>query len=57
MRVAKLYVGNLSFATGEHEPEELFASAGNVGDVIIVRQDDGRSKGCGFAAMRTEEEG
>eukprot|EP00588_Corethron_pennatum_P019527 CAMPEP_0194325796 /NCGR_PEP_ID=MMETSP0171-20130528/32774_1 /TAXON_ID=218684 /ORGANISM="Corethron pennatum, Strain L29A3" /LENGTH=220 /DNA_ID=CAMNT_0039085087 /DNA_START=41 /DNA_END=699 /DNA_ORIENTATION=- len=55
--VAKLYVGNLSFNTVDEELETLFATVGDVGDVVIVRQEDGRSKGFGFVTMVTEEDG
>src|SRR3989337_194334 len=43
---AKLYVGNLSYSTTEADLETLFAPAGTVKSVAIVKdRDSGRSKG------------
>jgi cold-inducible RNA-binding protein len=54
---SKLYVGNLSFDTLEHELEELFSGAGTVESAnIITDRDTGRSRGFGFVEMSTAEE-
>jgi cold-inducible RNA-binding protein len=51
----KLYVGNLSFAVGDTELEELFAPFGEVrsAQVVIDRQ-TGRSRGFGFVEMGSD---
>ncbi len=51
----KLYVGNLPYSTGEDELRELFAQAGNVVSVAVIRdRDSGRSKGFGFVEMGSD---
>lgn len=53
----KLYVGNLPYSTGEDELRELFAQAGNVVSVAVIRdRDSGRSKGFGFVEMESDAE-
>ena len=45
----KLYVGNLSYSTTEEELRELFAQAGNVASVAVIKdRDTGQSKGFGL---------
>ena len=52
----KLFVGNLSFNTQESALEGLFAQAGTVSSVRIMRdQATGRARGFGFVEMETEE--
>ena len=51
----KLYVGNLSFETSETDLQTLFAQAGTVETVNIIRdRDTGRPRGFGFVEMTTE---
>ena len=53
----KLYVGNLSYDATESEIEGLFAQAGTVQTVSIVRdRDTGRARGFGFVEMSTDAE-
>jgi cold-inducible RNA-binding protein len=53
----KLYVGNLPYEIGETELEELFASAGSVESVTVMRdQATGRARGFGFVEMSTDQE-
>jgi RNA recognition motif-containing protein len=53
----KLYVGNLPYQTDETELQELFASAGTVESVSVVRDKaTGRPRGFAFVEMSTEEE-
>jgi cold-inducible RNA-binding protein len=53
----KLYVGNLPYETGEGELQELFAQAGNVETVKVMRDmATGRARGFAFVEMSTDEE-
>src|SRR5215468_11005109 len=53
----KLYVGNLPYEIGENELQELFARAGSVDTVRVMRdQATGRARGFGFVEMSTDEE-
>jgi len=53
----KLYVGNLSYDTDESGLQALFAQAGTVQTVNIIRdRETGRTRGFGFVEMSTEAE-
>jgi RNA recognition motif-containing protein len=53
----KLYVGNLSYETGDAELETLFAAYGTVQSAqVIMDRDTGRSKGFGFVEMGSDQE-
>src|SRR2546429_4835661 len=53
----KLYVGNLPYETGENELQELFARAGTVETVKVMRDmATGRARGFAFVEMSTDEE-
>ncbi len=53
----KLYVGNLSYSTTEDDLRTLFAQAGTVQSVTIIKdRDTGRSKGFAFVEMATQVE-
>lgn len=53
----KLYVGNLPYSIGEAELQELFAKAGNVETVRVMRDmATGRARGFAFVEMSTDEE-
>jgi len=53
----KLYVGNLPYETGEAELQELFAAAGTVETVRVMRDmATGRARGFAFVEMATDEE-
>jgi RNA recognition motif-containing protein len=52
----KLFVGNLSFNTEERTLQDLFAQAGSVASVRVMRDmATGRARGFGFVEMETEE--
>ena len=54
----KLYVGNLSFNTGNESLEQLFAGIGSVESATVVEdRDTGRSRGFGFVEMASNEDG
>lgn len=53
----KLYVGNLPYDTGETDLEQLFATAGAVESVNVMRDmATGRARGFGFVEMATDED-
>jgi RNA recognition motif-containing protein len=53
----KLYVGNLSYNTTEDELRALFAQAGTVASVAVIKdRDTGQSKGFAFVEMSTQAE-
>ena len=52
-----IFVGNLSFSTGEAQLQELFSQKGTVDSVTIMRDiQTGRSRGFAFVNMTTEED-
>jgi RNA recognition motif-containing protein len=53
----KLYVGNFPYETGEAELQDLFAAAGTVESVRVMRDmATGRARGFAFVEMSTDEE-
>ena len=53
----KLYVGNLPYEVGETELQELFARAGSVESVAVMRdQATGRARGFAFVERSSDEE-
>ncbi|HVH26164.1 MAG TPA: RNA-binding protein [Vicinamibacterales bacterium] len=53
----KLHVGNLPYETGENELQELFARAGTVETVKVMRDmATGRARGFAFVEMSTDDE-
>ena len=53
----KLYVGNLPYEIGEDELRDLFARAGSVESVNVMRdQATGRARGFAFVEMGTDDE-
>jgi RNA recognition motif-containing protein len=53
----KVYVGNLSYATTEDDLRTLFAQAGTVKTVTLIKdRDTGRSKGFAFVEFETQVE-
>ncbi|BBA69848.1 RNA recognition motif domain-containing protein [Geobacter sulfurreducens] len=53
----ELYVGHMSYEATEDDLRRLFSVAGTVTSVhIITDPESGRSKGCGYVRMLTEEE-
>ncbi len=54
---AKLYVGNLSYDTTEEDIRNLFAQAGTVSEVALIKdRDSGTSKGFAFVTMSSQDE-
>jgi cold-inducible RNA-binding protein len=53
----KLYVGNLPYEVGETELQELFARAGSVESVSVIRdRATGRARGFAFVEMASDED-
>lgn len=53
----KLYVGNLPFTTTEEDIRALFAKAGEVTSVALIRdRETGRSRGFAFVEMNSQAE-
>ena len=53
----KLYVGNLPFNTADADLQELFASAGHVETVNVIRDAvTGRARGFAFIEMGSDED-
>jgi RNA recognition motif-containing protein len=56
--VKNIFVGNLSFNTGEEELRQAFEVYGQVDRVsIMTDRDTGRSRGFGFVEMNSNEDG
>ena len=52
----KLYIGNLAYSTTEDDLRTLFAQAGAVVSVALIKdRDSGQSKGFAFVEMASEE--
>lgn len=57
MNPNRLFVGNLSFQTGENDLQDYFASAGTVTSVnMMVDKVTGKSRGFAFVEFGTAEE-
>ena len=53
----KLYVGNLPYETGEQDLQSLFAGAGTVESVNVIRDmATGRARGFAFVEMASDED-
>ena len=53
----KLYVGNLPFETSESDLQDLFAQAGTVESVNVIRdRETGRARGFAFVEMNSDAE-
>ena len=51
----KLYVGNLPYETGEQDLKDLFANAGTVESVNVIRDmATGRARGFAFVEMASD---
>ena len=52
----KLYVGNIPYETNEQDLQELFAQAGAVETVTVMRdRDTGRARGFAFVDQELED--
>lgn len=56
--LVKLFVGNLSWSTGDDDLARFFANHGNVQSArVITDRDTGRSRGFGFVEIEVENVG
>jgi hypothetical protein len=53
----KLYVGNIAFQCHEDDFCTIFSKCGDLGDVSLVRDEEGRNRGFGFVTMRRNDGG
>lgn len=53
----KLYVGNLAYSCTEAMIRDLFQTAGTVGEVAVIYNQDGTPRGFAFVTMRSESDG
>ena len=54
---ARLFVGNLSFDTGEDELRNLFTPVGTIVDLkVVTDRETGRSRGFAFVEMSSDNE-
>ncbi|KAG7358437.1 RNP-1 like RNA-binding protein [Nitzschia inconspicua] len=53
----KLYVGNIAFGCTEEDLWDTFEKVGSVGEVSLVRDDQGRNRGFAFITMRDTADG
>jgi RNA recognition motif-containing protein len=52
----RIFVGNLPWSLREEDLRKIFSVKGEVKDVTIIFDNQGRSKGFGFVEMPNEEE-
>jgi len=56
MSQTKIYVGNLSYNTTDHELEEFFGQYGSIKEIkLITDRETGRSKGFGFITFDDQQ--
>src|SRR5689334_11482000 len=53
----KIFVGSLSWDTGDDQLKDLFSAVGEVTSATVIKdRDSGRSKGFGFVEMSNDDE-
>ena len=53
----KLFVGNISWNASKEDLENIFGEYGELAEVILIKDENGRSKGFGFITFVNDEEG
>ncbi len=51
----KLFVGNINWKASEKDLETIFWEYGDLEEVVLVKDENGRSKGFGFITFTSEE--
>lgn len=52
----KLFVGNISWSASKEDLENIFAQHGELAEVILIKDENGRSKGFGFIEFVNDED-
>jgi RNA recognition motif-containing protein len=52
----KLFVGNINWSASKEDLEDIFSQYGELEEIILVRDENGRSKGFGFISYVNEED-
>lgn len=52
----KLFVGNINFKASKEDLENVFGEYGELEEVILVKDETGRSKGFGFVSYTSEDD-
>ena len=52
----KLFVGNINWNASKDDLEELFAQYGEIEECILIKDENGRSKGFGFVSYISEDD-
>lgn len=55
MNLAKIYVGNLPYTVSEDDLREYFSQYGEICDLKIITEPNGRSKGFGFISYTQDK--
>ena len=50
----KLFVGNISWNASKEDLENIFGEYGELAEVILIKDENGRSKGFGFITFVNE---
>lgn len=52
----KLFVGNISWNATKEDLESIFGEYGDLEEVILIKDENGRSKGFGFVTFVNDED-
>lgn len=52
----KLFVGNIAWSATKEDLEALFSQHGEVSETILIKDENGRSKGFGFISFENDQE-
>jgi len=55
-RAWKLFIGQISFNLSEADLFPFFSQFGTILELVLLRNNDGRNRGCGFLIYSTQEE-
>ena len=51
----KLFVGNINWSASKEDLENIFSEYGELEEVVLIKDENGRSKGFGFVEMDSED--
>lgn len=52
----KLFIGNIAWGSTQEDIQELFSQYGEVEEVILIKDEQGRLKGFGFVTFTSSED-